>query len=201
MVEVLSGLLGKLQDEQVRRTGSRSLEVFQAFDRIGPPVTEHAEPVLLRGGVLTLRVSGSTWMTELSFLERQIVDRVNTVLGRKVVEGLRLRLGNVRPRVPPKPPRRRLSAAEKADVEAWTADIANEAVRAAVARAASTSLARGPTEGKPPSGPPGPRIALSPAIEPEPEHGLTYGFGRREIDKWQLRREQASSEDEEPRGR
>lgn len=195
VVEVLGGLLGRLQDEQVRRTGSHSLEVFTAFDKIGPPVTEHAEPVLLRGKILTLRVSGSAWMTELSFLEPRIVARVNEIVGRKVVEGLRLRLGNVRRRAPRTPPKRPLTAREAAEVEAWTSEIRDDAVRAAVAKAMATSLARGPTEGTPPSGPPGPRIAAPQKAEPEPEHGLTYGWGKRAIDKWAERRAHAQDDD------
>lgn len=197
VIDVLSGLLGKLQDEQVKRTGTRSLEVFTAFDKIGPPVTDHAEPVFLRGGVLTLRVSGSTWMTELSFLEGRIVARINELVGRKAVKGLRLSLGNVRRRAPKKPPKRALTAEERSEVEAWTAGIDDDAVRAAVQKAATTSIARGPTEGTPPSGPPGPRTVLLAKPEPEPEHGLTYGYGRRDVDKWKARRHAAAKDDDD----
>ena len=33
-----------------------------------------------------------------------------------------------------------------------------------------------------------PTEAAAEELEPEPEHGLTYGFGRRDIDKWALKR-------------
>ncbi len=193
ITEVLTKLLGGLQDKQVRRTGSRALEVFAAFDRIGPPVSDHAEPTLFKGGVLTLMVNGPTWLTELSFLERQVVDRLNEAIGRKVVRSLRLRLGSPRKRVKPRPPKRRLTPQESQDVEHWTEDIKDDAVRAAVARAAKTSLASGPADGQPFSGPPGPRLTPREMVEPEPEHGLTYGFGQRDIDKWKIRRDEAAA--------
>ena len=191
VMEVVSRILGRLQEEQVKRPGRASLQVFAAFDRIGAPVTTHAEPVHFRGGVLTLKVDGSPWLTELTFLEAHILESVNKALGKVMVKGLRLRLGEMKPRPPRLPPMRPLSPKERADVAAWTADIRDDAVRDAVARAAATSLARGPTEGTPPSGPPGPRIALSPQVEPPQEPEIRYGYGRREVDRWQLAREAA----------
>lgn len=193
VLEVLSRLLGNLQDEQVRRTGSRALEIFAAFDRIGPPVSDHAEPILYKSGVLTLMVDGPTWLTELSFLERQVVDRINALVGRKAVRSLRLRLGSPRRRPPPLPAKRKLTPHENEEVASWTAGIKDEAVRDAVARAAATSLARGPTEGTPPSGPPGPRLTPREKVEAEPEHGLSYGFGHRDVDKWKVRRDDAAA--------
>lgn len=181
--EVLSKIMADLGDVEVKRTGQRALEVFQAFESVGPPITEHAEPALFRGGVLTLRVSGSPWLNELSFMETQLKARINSALGREVVEGLRFRLGNVRPRRAPVPPLRALNRRERAEVEGWTSEIANDAVREAVARAAASSLARGPREGPIPEGPPGPRVCL-PKVEPEPEPTLSYGWGGRKVDRW-----------------
>ncbi len=193
--EVLSKVLGNLQDEQVRRTGSRALEIFAAFDRVGPPMSNHAEPVLFRNGVLTLKVDGPTWLTELSFLEKQVVDRLNELVGRKVVRSLRLRLGNPKPRPAARPKKRKLRPDEKQELERWTSEIKDEAVRDAVARAAATAIAIGPTEGTPHIGPPGPRISpKNNTVEPEPEHGLTYGFGNREVDLWKQRRAQAAAD-------
>jgi hypothetical protein len=188
VMEVVSQLLGRLQEEQAKRPGRASLQVFAAFDTIGAPVTTHAEPVHFRGGMLTLKVDGSPWLTELTFLEAHILQRINAALPKPMVKGLRLRLGPMKPRPPKLPPLRPLSPVESARVAAWTAEIKDDAVRAAVARAAATSLVRGPTEGPVPSGPPGPRIALAPQLDPE-EPELRYGFGRREVDRWQLARE------------
>ncbi|MCA9554274.1 MAG: DUF721 domain-containing protein [Myxococcales bacterium] len=196
VMEVVTRLLGRLQEEQVRRPGRASLQVFAAFDAIGAPVTTHAEPVHFRGGVLTLKVDGSPWLTELTFLEAHILERLNAALPKPMVKGLRLRLGAPRPRPPRLPPKRPLTSAEQAAVYAWTAEIKDEAVRDAVARAAATSLARGPTEGTPPSGPPGPLMAVSPPVEEPEEPELRYGYGRREVDRWHLAREAAKVPEE-----
>ena len=60
--------MAELGDVEVQRTGQRALEVFQAFEKVGPPITHHAEAVLFRAGVLTLRVSGSPWLNGVLWL-------------------------------------------------------------------------------------------------------------------------------------
>lgn len=188
--------------------GRRTFEVFRAFEGIGPPLTDHAEPSSFRKGRLTLRVRSSAWLTELAMMQSQLVGRLNRALRRPYVEEVRLVLGSPRPRPKPSPPSPvRLSPRQREQVEAWSSSLSNEQVRAAFERAAARSLARGPSDRSPFSGPPGPRVM--PAIpltlredgpeddEPDLPPELTYGFGDRWIDRWKLPR-RGSGEVEPP---
>ena len=150
-------------------------KVLAAFDRIGPPVTDHADAVGFRRGVLTLQVHESGWLTELTFLRTEIIDRLNRMVGPSTVKEVRLRSGARRKRAaPPTPPPKPLTDRQREAVETWTAPIVDDAVREAVRRAAARSLARGDVVVPEVSGPPGPR--LKPA-EPATEAPLTYGYG------------------------
>ena len=62
---------------------------------IGPPITEHAEPIMLRGGILTVNVADSAWLTELTFLKKDILERINRGLLKPAVRDLRMKLGSV----------------------------------------------------------------------------------------------------------
>lgn len=81
---------------------------------LGPDVTRHARPVLLRHGILLVETRTATWMNELSLRREEVQDAVNRELGRNAVRTLRFRVGtgfNMAPRraekaapPPPLPP-------------------------------------------------------------------------------------------------
>lgn len=181
--------------------GRRTFEVFRAFEQIGPPLTDHAEPSAFRKGRLTLRVRSPAWMTELSMMEGEIVQRVNRGLAKPLVVEVRLRLGTPGPRRAPRPPPAppRLSPRQADQVAAWCAGLRNDAVRAAFEGAARRSLAAGPVGTPPAPGPAGPRVMPVPAwVDPRDfEPTLTYGYGDREFDRWTMKRAQDQGEDDE----
>jgi hypothetical protein len=184
---VVSKLLSKDAATKDHALQARALEVFAAFQRIGPPITDYAEPALLRRGILTLNVCESTWMTELALLQKQIVDRLNRMLGKPRVREIRLRLGNVKKKEIEKPKIRPLTPKQQDDVAEWAQSIADPSVRQAMVQAATKSLGRGPIDAPIASGPPGPRAAIVEAPpEPEPPR-YGYGFARR--DRWKLKKE------------
>lgn len=197
--ELVSRFLERNVDASARRSGRRTLEVFKAFESIGPPVTDHAEPSSFRRGRLTLQVRSSAWLTELGMMKTVLLDRLNARLPNRWVTDVRLVLGSPRPRAraPVRSPP--LSPKQREDVETWSAGIEDPKVREAFERAAAKSLAFGPTSVPPFEGPPGPRtLPVTPwgaADDAEAERGLTYGYGDRSIDRWQLRRSSSETSD------
>ena len=197
---LVSDVLARLLDEKTGPSGVSGprfgaggvSRVLSAFGRIGPPVTEHADAVDFRRGVLTLQVHESAWLTELTFLRTEIIDRVNRMVGKTAVKEVRLRLGPRRKAMSAPPPPKPLTAQQRAAVDEWTAPIADNAVREAVRRAAARCLG---VDARPPpaiSGPPGPRLRPR---DPEPP-SLSYGYGDREgaerpgwtKDRWQAKK-------------
>lgn len=191
--DLVARFLGESEGLPKKAREALALKVFAAFEKIGKPVTDRALPVYFRTGVLTLEVNESAWLTELSFLKPELLQRINGALGKEAVKDIRLRLGTRRR--PADPPRlgRRLSAAETEAIDQYTEAIADPDVREAVRRAARTSLSMGPSPGRFVPGPPGPRPPPK-APAPEPEPGLTYGYGDRHEDRW---KKKAPSEAEE----
>jgi hypothetical protein len=128
-----------------RSQGAAAFDVFDAFRKIGPPVTRYAEPFNYRRGTLSVRVYGSAWLTELGFLEEEILGKINQHLrDRKVqVKNLRLYLGSGQPkpeaRAQPWPI---LPPDLEQRIEAWSEVISDPDIRAAWLSAAKRDLAK-----------------------------------------------------------
>jgi hypothetical protein len=142
--DVVRAYLGENEGRSPRGRGRKVLKVFQAFQGLGPPLTRRAEPIWFGDGVLTLRVFGSTWMTELSFMTDEIAERLNRRLGQAWVTSVRLRAGPPAAWGDDAPRRPKLSPAQLERVEALGAEVRRPDVKAAVMRAAAASIARPP---------------------------------------------------------
>ena len=57
---------------------------------VGADLAEHAEPVSLKDGELTLRASSTAWATQLRLLQRQLIARITAGVGPGVVTRLRV---------------------------------------------------------------------------------------------------------------
>lgn len=141
MADVVAQVVGR-RSRSGRGRGRDTLAVFDAVRRLGPPLTRQAEPTGFRAGLLTLKVFGSVWMTELSFMIPTLKARLNRTIGREVVQDVRLVAGPPARRTGARGPLPPLTPEELDKVERWGAEITRPEVRAAVLRAASRHLAR-----------------------------------------------------------
>lgn len=92
--------LSSLLEQALARFGlDRRLDdyrVWQAWDEVvGRTISRNAQPVRLDGSRLVVAVRTSTWMHELSLLQREIVPKLNAWMGREVVREIFLVVGRV----------------------------------------------------------------------------------------------------------
>ncbi|HEX7659500.1 MAG TPA: DciA family protein, partial [Pseudonocardiaceae bacterium] len=84
-------LLGRLSKE---RGWTDRLAGGQVFARwaalVGADVAEHARPLQLRDGELTVQADSTAWATQLRLLQRQLVGRIAAGVGRGVVRRIRV---------------------------------------------------------------------------------------------------------------
>jgi predicted nucleic acid-binding Zn ribbon protein len=90
--DVLSGAL-KQANLQI------NLEMGRLWNRwddiVGPTVAQNAKPAAIKGNLLIVYVSSTPWMQQLQFLKEDIMDKLNSDLGRPVVEDIRFKIGPV----------------------------------------------------------------------------------------------------------
>ena len=80
--------------EILRKAAERNPEFAQALeeseavkrwpDAVGEVIAKHAEAVSVRAGVLRVRVDHPIWRSELQFRKRQILEKLNAGLTRKI---------------------------------------------------------------------------------------------------------------------
>ena len=79
--------------------GPSATALAQLFGRwaevVGDDVASHSRPLAITDGVLTIAVDDPGWATQLSYLQGQLVARVEAALGPGHVNSVRVR---VRPR-------------------------------------------------------------------------------------------------------
>ena len=62
---------------------------------VGEAIASQAQPQQIRAMVLWVTVSNSTWMQQLEFMKRQIVERINERIGETVIRDIRFRIGEI----------------------------------------------------------------------------------------------------------
>jgi len=66
-------------------------QVFGHWARlVGAEVAEHAQPVALQDGVLTVQAASTAWATQLRLLQRQLLARIAAGVGNGVVKRLKI---------------------------------------------------------------------------------------------------------------
>jgi hypothetical protein len=80
------GLEGRLHEYRILGVWGRA---------VGPAIARHAEPRDFRGGKLSLVVDSPAWMQQLSLLKPELIEKLNSELGRETVRDLALKLGEL----------------------------------------------------------------------------------------------------------
>ena len=130
--------------------GGAMADVVSAWpDAVGPAIAENAWPSrVARDGTLVVTTASSVWSYELTKLEETVRGRLAAALGAKAPPRLRFVVGRLPERATAEPvtnPRRTVPEVREADRregERIAAPIANDELRALVAKAAAVSLAR-----------------------------------------------------------
>ena len=96
-------------DRIARRLGGPTAGVTAAvFSRweeiVGEDIAAHAQPVSLRGGVLTLAVDHPAWATQLRYMTSDLLGRITAGTGSSEVTSIHLRVAGSGP--PERPSRR-----------------------------------------------------------------------------------------------
>jgi predicted nucleic acid-binding Zn ribbon protein len=86
VARVLSRVLRDLGLEQ-DVLGWRAVDEWAQI--VGPRVARHTRATACRGGTLHVEVEGSAWMHELSYLKRDLIERINRQLGGPHVHDVR----------------------------------------------------------------------------------------------------------------
>jgi predicted nucleic acid-binding Zn ribbon protein len=66
------------------------------WDRVvGAPIAGNAKPAAFKGRILLVHVTSSTWIHQLQFLRKDIIEQLNRALGKELIEEIKFKIGPV----------------------------------------------------------------------------------------------------------
>lgn len=126
----------------------REARVWQVWsEAVGPQIAAKSQPAAFRDGTLTVRVTGSAWMQQLSLMKQEIIDQLNEAIGTTLVTDIFFkqgRLDELPAESPASPPKRQLTAAERQRLAEAAAPVADPELRAAFMALFASQLADAP---------------------------------------------------------
>jgi len=79
----------------------KTYSILGAWNEIvGESVAEHSQPRTIRNRILFIDVSHSTWMQQLQFLKPTLLEKVNSFLGKPLIQDIRFKQGKISPTIP-----------------------------------------------------------------------------------------------------
>ncbi len=78
------------------RTGGDSelARVWELWDgAVGRAIAENTRAAAVKGDLLIVHVSSSTWIHHLHFLKRDLIDKINRAIGKQMVGDIRFKVG------------------------------------------------------------------------------------------------------------
>lgn len=74
----------------------REMKIWEVWESaVGPQIAAKAMPASFRDGVLTVRVSGSAWMQQLSLMKGEIVGQLNEEIGDPLIREIFFKQGSI----------------------------------------------------------------------------------------------------------
>lgn len=124
----------------------REAKAWQFWEEaVGPHIASKATPVAFREGTLTIRVSGSAWMQQLSLMKLDIISQLNAAIGFPLVNDLFFKQGAIQQKEAELSAvavqKRSLSNAEIKQLQERTATVSDPELREAFIALFSSQLA------------------------------------------------------------
>ncbi len=92
--------LGDVLREALKASNIKvDLELLKLWEQwaelVGPDVSQNARPEAIKDGLLLVNVSSAPWMQQLQYLKSDLVEKLNSALGKEAVEDIRFKIGRI----------------------------------------------------------------------------------------------------------
>jgi predicted nucleic acid-binding Zn ribbon protein len=81
---------------QHRQSNDRALlEVWDVWAQaVGPAIAANARPAAFKGDLLLVHVRSSSWLHHMHFMEKEMIAKINAILGDHRVREIKLKIGS-----------------------------------------------------------------------------------------------------------
>jgi len=79
-----------------REPDGELIRVWHVWDSIvGDVISKNAKPAAIKGKILLVYVTSSTWIHQLQFLKKEMIAKLNETLGKSLIDDLKFKIGPV----------------------------------------------------------------------------------------------------------
>ncbi|MFO7560515.1 MAG: DUF721 domain-containing protein [Desulfobacterales bacterium] len=90
---VINDVLNQCRKE---RPDSDMTRIWALWDKtMGMTIAENARPAAFKGQLLVVQVASSPWMQQLQFLKKDIIQKLNSALGKELVQEIKFKIGSM----------------------------------------------------------------------------------------------------------
>ncbi len=90
----ISNILADVLNKYRREGDIGLVQVWRIWDNIvGDVIAQNAKPAAFKGRILLVHVTSSSWIHQLQFLKKELIDRLNQALGKPLIEELKFKIG------------------------------------------------------------------------------------------------------------
>lgn len=137
----ITPILNRLTRKAGLEKGIASFKLGEHWEEaVGHQIAAHTYPQEIRFDTLILLVDEAVWMHQLSFMKKEIIEKVNRFLKKHPIQNLRFRIASLPPRsrtseTPPAPQRAKLSDQDAAILSKQLESVTDHDLKEAVQRA------------------------------------------------------------------
>ena len=93
----IGGIIDDVLANFRRESDGELMRVWQLWDGVvGDVIAQNAKPAAFKGRVLIVHVSSSPWVHQLQFLKADMISKLNSALGKALIEDLKFKIGTLR---------------------------------------------------------------------------------------------------------
>ena len=90
----ISNVIDGVLKQYYSKPGDTLNAVWQIWDEtVGETIAQNARPAALKESLLIVHVSSSTWIHQLQFLKNDLINQLNTVLGKAIITEIKFKIG------------------------------------------------------------------------------------------------------------
>ncbi len=97
MEKIKNILVDTLKRKKLYKKINENLVIVHWKEIVGDELIRYTNPSYIKNGILFIDVTNSMWAHHLTFLKRDIIDKVNRKIKKNVVKDLRFRCGSFNP--------------------------------------------------------------------------------------------------------
>jgi predicted nucleic acid-binding Zn ribbon protein len=93
----IGGVIEDILKTQGMTSNTRLIKIWQIWeDAVGKGIASNAAPAAFKGKLLIVHAESSAWMQQLHFLKKEMIAKINALLGRDTVQDIKFKIGPVK---------------------------------------------------------------------------------------------------------